>query len=335
MFWPRAAAALLSLALLGGGCSEVKAPRGSLLLDPLQPLPERFSKVGLYPRAPDLLAVPAQAVAYEPQWPLWSNQSDKQRFIVLPEEAQLGVTGEVWDYPPGTLLFKTFTYPDADAEGGQRPVETRLMRLDADGFWEFASYVWDERGRKATLGDMEQAQAVPATNADGDQFEHMVPARLECRSCHESHPDPVLGFNGLQLGEQLNTLSALFDAAPASAAPIAHPDPDTEQVLGLLQGNCVHCHNGWDGPSSSFDMRHPVALENLINVETTSSASAAGLRVAAGRPLDSVLFLGFSGEHDDPEIEPMPPLGVDVRDARSVELLRDWITDLEDPDESD
>jgi hypothetical protein len=41
-----------------------------------------------------------------------------------------------------------------------------------------------------------------------------------------------------------------------------------------------------------------------------------------------MLFLAISGEHDDPEIKDMPPVGVDVRDTASIETLRSFIGGL-------
>src|SRR5688572_6966797 len=63
------------------GDAPLVAPEGSLLRDPFIALPRRLSETGLYLSLPDRTIVPDAAIAYEPLWPLWSNGSDKQRFL--------------------------------------------------------------------------------------------------------------------------------------------------------------------------------------------------------------------------------------------------------------
>lgn len=301
-----------------------RIPAGSWLSDPMQPMPEDFDDVGLYlqPGEPD--SVPDRAVPYEPRWPLWSSGSEKYRHLVLPEGALVDNVADAWAYPPGTALFKTFGYRRDDRFV---PVETRVMHVEADGGWAYEDYRWDLEGRAATKLDITFSTEV-AVDTDEGVLTHTIPARLECRECHESAPSFVLGFEPLQLGEQARALGDLF-AQPNPAPPqIDTGDATTNAVLGLFVGQCVHCHNGSDGPSSAFDLRPGVGVHNVVGVETESSAMAAGVRVIPGDPAGSILFQAFSGETDDPEVGDMPPLGIDRRDVEAVELLRGWIASL-------
>ena len=287
-------------------------------------MPEDFADVGLYPVPGDPTVVPERVVAYEPRWPLWSSGSEKHRHLVLPPGAVVDNSGEDWKFPVGTAFFKTFGYP---REGRFIPVETRVMHVEADGGWAFEDYQWDADGRTARKLDLTFGTEVTVETDEGPLV-HTIPARLECRECHESAPVFVLGFEPLQLGPQLDTLAEGF-AAPNPAPPdIDTGNTTTDAVLGLFVGQCVHCHNGSDGPSSAFDLHPDVALQNVIGVETESSAMAAGIRVVPGDPEGSILFQAFSGETDDPEVGDMPPLGIDRRDAEAVELLRSWIAAL-------
>lgn len=302
-------------------------PADSLVLDPFAELPETLSALGLYPALPDLSVTADLAIRYAPTWPLWSNGSTKARFFVLPEGTAIDTADpDRFVAPPGTLLFKTFAYPD----GGSRPVETRVMRKAEDDTWDYAAYGWNDDSLDATRLDLADAVPIDVDGADGP-FVHHVPARIECRGCHESSTSELLGLSRVQLTGEV--LDAWFEAGILTAAlapeTIAHEDETTRLVLGMFHGNCVHCHNGSFGPSSSFDLRHDVALDNTIDEETESSASASGIRIVPGSPETSILFLAFSGETDDPEVSAMPPMGVDVRDAESVELLRSFILDLE------
>jgi len=326
------------LGALGCGPELILPPEGSLLREPLQGLPERFSEVGLYPAAPDLDAVPSIAILYEPAWPLWSNGSAKRRYIVVPAGETIDNTLMPWRFPAGTLLFKTFLYSDPALAAGLRPVETRIMRFGAEGEWDYATYRWREDASEADLVDPWKPDPVPVSSTGAD-FVHTIPATLECRTCHESREGEVLGFEPLQLGAslesggtQLDQLSerGLFAADPAAPERIEHEDPTTRAVLGHFYGDCVHCHNGGDGPSSSFDLRPAVALENTVGVMSSSSASAFGVRIIPGDPGGSILFQSTSGETPDSEVKLMPPLGVDVRNSETIELLRGWIVELGD-----
>jgi len=115
-------------------------------------------------------------------------------------------------------------------------------------------------------------------------------------------------------------------ALPEQPARIIAEDEATRSVLGYLEGNCTHCHNGGDGPASAFDLRHPVALEHLVDVPTTSEL-VGGWRVRSGAPEESGLFLALS-RAEVTTAQPMPPLGVERVDEAAVELFRAWITGL-------
>ncbi len=323
----------------GEGPAIRSTPAGddTLVHNPLDDWPDTLQGVGLYPDAPSLSVVADVAVHYAPAWPLWSNGSAKHRYLVVPQGAVVDSSDpDGFVAPVGTLAFKTFIYDDG-VRGCARPVETRVMRKTEDGTWDYAVYGWDPEGQTADLLDIAAPVPIDVVGADG-AFEHNVPARIECRACHESALDELLGFSRLQLSEPLadgrqDQLAALQASGVLSTAVapqlIEHPDPTTRDVLGLFAGNCVHCHNGSLGPSSSFDLRPDVALANTIDQPTQSSASASGIRIVAGSPQTSILFLAFSGETDDPEVSAMPPMGVDVRDAAAIEVLRTFILELE------
>lgn len=294
--------------------------------DPEGPLPERLSEVGVYADPADLESLHPRAIAYAPVHPLWSNGSDKARALLLPDGAAIdNADREAWVVPEGALFFKTFSY-----EG--RPIETRVIRRGAtdegEDEWEYAVYRWDEDGADATLmDDLSVATPVEVT-AGGDTFEHEIPSLRQCRTCHEANDTVVIGFEEVQLAPALGDLDGrgvFAQAVPETPEAIAHPDPRTEEVLGYLQGNCVHCHNGIAGPASSFDMRHEVALDNLVGVMTGTSAAEAGIRVVPGDPESSVLFRSFTGMNE----LPMPPAGVQRRDAAAIEMFRAWIESLE------
>lgn len=309
----------------------------TFLDDPTGALPETIAELGLYPDPLDHARSHPRAIPYEPGYPLWSNGSRKARFLVLPPDTRVALGDEgAFRFPPGTLLLKTFSYPAPGSNGDEtyRPVETRVLQNTEEG-WLYAVYAWDEAGEQASLLDITRSTRV-AVEIDGESFEHVVPSKLDCRKCHESGMGPVLGFRELQLGVEADGASELTRLAerdvfeePPNPEPerIEHDDPVTQDVLGYLQGNCVHCHNGGPSPAA-FDMRHAVALENLIGRDTQGEL-LSGVRIVPGDPESSVVFLTLARRTDVDGILPMPPVGVQRTDVNAVELFRGWIENLD------
>jgi hypothetical protein len=335
--------ALIASCIVGLGCGSTTPDAAdggvetSLLDDPLGELPERLSQVGLY-LAMDTRTAASAAHPYRPAWELWSSGSHKVRHVVLPAPID-NADSDAWTFPLGTLLFKTFSY--GDLEGDDRPVETRLIRLTEEG-WEYAVYAWDPLGDEAHLLPSQRAPLpVGVVDADGHEFEHMIPSTLQCRTCHEAGTSVVLGLSELQLNAlfdgDVTQLEAFADAGllasglPEDPDRVVHEDLRTKQVLGYLEGNCTHCHNGLPGESNSFDLRHPVALDNLIDQPTESSASGSGIRVVSGDPDASIMVQAMLVDGVTGGLMPMPPLGVDRRDDDAIELIRLWITELAPP----
>jgi hypothetical protein len=304
------------------------------MTDPLGELPPKLSGVGIY-RGSDVSAPLAPARAYEPGYPLWSDGGQKFRSFVLPEGARIDATDpQNYVFPLGTLIWKTFSFTTPTHPDETVPVETRLLRLSADG-WELAAYAWNDAATDADLLDLKRGQTRDVLSESGEVIAHAIPSRLECRQCHESSTSQVLGINELQLAKSGSLSAVSASIVPAPHEPLhalpAH-GPLTTAVLGYFVGNCVHCHNDTNGAASSFDLRPDVALANVIAEPTASSATADGLRVTPGKPEESILYLGVKGG-TEAEVKDMPPLGVARRDAQAVQLLGDWISALESEDD--
>lgn len=332
--------ALVTLTLLVACEQEPAAPLsarpGTLLAEPSLEFPDRISELGIYPRIPALQVVPIEAMEYEPTWPLWSNGLGKLRHVRLPDGSTVDLAEpDAWIFPVNTLFFKTFTTTDPGHPEGQRPVETRVVRITDDDV-EYASYIWDADGLDGDRSDLKLPVPIDVTE-NGETFTHEVPNKLQCRKCHESHPTAILGFAATQLsaksGADLVQAGLFVDTPPVDA--VAHPDAQTQEILGYFQGNCVHCHNGSDGPSSSYDLGASVALDHLIDQPTEGSASAPGIRVVPGDPQSSILYqalINNLAEDDEDEAgeeaKAMPPVGVQRKDTEMIEKIRLWILAL-------
>jgi hypothetical protein len=233
------------------------------------------------------------AIRFAPQFPLWSDGSDKQRWFTLPRGAAIDARdADAWRFPRGTRLWKTFSVAG-------RPVETRFIeRRTADGGWTFASYVWNPAGTRATLAP-EAGVTLAVAGAPGGRYE--VPGRADCLACHGSAAVPVLGLSALQLAApgatQLRDLvgsgrirgldPALLDTAALAAARSALE----RAALGVLHGNCAHCHNGsarrvpvrLNLAQGLADGRASLAQTLRSAVDATSPAGSRRLRPMAKR----------------------------------------------------
>lgn len=314
-------------------CSEetTEPPLQGWLDTQTDELPSSLSELGLQPNPDEPAALHPRVVAYEPQWPLWSNGSLKERLLFLPAGTQIDTEGEAWRLPVGSVLTKTFRF---ETDGA---IETRVLWHKAEDDWEYAGYLWKDDGSDAELLELRRGIEVPVTGEGGEAFEHRVPNRLDCRTCHESNSSsPVLGLNAWQLSAQ--AMADLQSRGMLAGAPqtqvIEGPDEPTTQVMGYVMGNCSHCHNGEILPdtSSAYDLRYPVFLEQTINVRTDNSVSLPGIRVVPGDPDGSILYRAFAGDYDEAEsAAAMPPIGIELRDAAMASTLRDWIRNLEAP----
>jgi mono/diheme cytochrome c family protein len=281
------------------------------------------------------------ALAFSPQYPLWSDGADKTRFIALPAGASIDATNpDAWDFPSGTKLWKTFTHAG-------RPVETRYIERDRDGRWRFATYVWSVDGGEAELAPPRGA-VLAVRDAPGGRY--AVPSRGDCLACHGGAAAPVLGFAALQLSPAREAkpvagevdLRALVERgwvrnlpADLTAPRIAAVTALERAALGTLHGNCAHCHHAAGGQVPvRLNLMQRVAdparstadvMRSLLEAPTRyQQGEQAAFAVVPGNPDASVLLQRMRARDGRTQ---MPPLGTDHPDARALALLARWITE--------
>ncbi len=315
--------------------AAVSAAWGGGLADHTARLPERLSDIGWHPERQGPST--PHAFRYEPAWPLWSNGSDKERYVVIPDGTRIDTSDPLdWKFPVGTLFFKTFSFETAQ---GRRLVETRVIRGLESG-WELGVYAWKPDGSEAQLVDISSPRPVELTARDGQLIRHEIPSRLQCRQCHEANGNFIIGFSELNLNRplaaasggaaghtQLRDLQARRAITHLSTRPADLEDDDlgARAVRGYVQGNCVHCHNG----RSQFDLSHDVFLGNTLSRPTRGFLFPGGTRIVPGRPDESLLYLAFARSHPFSSIH-MPPVGVQQPDTAMIRQVAGWIASLKD-----
>ncbi len=328
------------------GAGAVDAGPATLIDDPLGAPPMNLADVGIFTAMPDTTKTHARAFYYEPKHPLWSNGLDKSRFMVLPQGKTIDTTvRDGWDFPVGTLFFKTFSYQNA--AGKLTPVETRLIRrVSTTGEiyeqWEFYVYQWNAEATAATLADI-KVRIPRDVFIDGKMITHNIPKQADCWNCHIANKSPIIGFDELRLNSRLTGQTAfqldvvigkgwLTAPPPKPWVAITDPDPLQEQAFQYIQANCVHCHNGEQEPREpgarypKLDLRWDHVLQQTINKMTETVGTGTGIRIVPGDPSKSLLYVAMSRQNV--EVKPMPLVGVDLVDAKGLKLIGDWITAL-------
>lgn len=329
----------------GGGTGGDGAAGANLFDNPLAPLPMDLKDVGLFPAFPDQSRVNARAYLFAPRYALWSNGLDKVRYIVLPQGQKINTANrEQWDFPVGTLFFKTFSFPDPAMGGKMRPVETRLIRRvlptgPRKEQWEFSVYEWSEDGRSATLLNIRNPKDRQVT-IGGQMITHEIPSRLACQECHIANFTAVIGFDELRLnaalaGQTKTQLQDVIDkqwlTVPPAAphAQIVDTDPARKWIREYMHGNCGHCHNGGmttESITRVYDLRHNAFVMNTVN-KMTDGRTLPGTRIIPGNPDESRLWQALARQQVA-ELKEMPPIGVQAADMEAVEKLRQWIVSL-------
>lgn len=295
------------------------------------PFPTRLSDAGCFDDVPSL-APSAGVVPYDVNAALWTDGSDKRRFIELPPGETITLTEDgAWSFPVGTVVLKTFSY-----EVG--PVEIRAMILRPHG-WEFHSYRYDDALGDAVLLDDSDERLLGPTLA------HDFPSRWTCTVCHRVDDARVLAIRGDQLNrvtqytdgpnEQLVAMSAIgmFDAeldvdvTPRMAQPFDTKAPLEQRARAYLHTNCAHCHQpgGWVPPNMEMDLRYTTTLAETAACDVPSRFGMPGTLIAAGDPDGSRILERMRTTGN----QRMPPVATGLVDGDGTAVVAEWIASLE------
>ncbi len=334
------------------GLAYAKDGTGSIVrLAPEPPktdtFPRRLSETGCVdandPRKPAPGVIP-----YVLRSELWSDGSQKERFLALPDGGHIRVRDDGdFEFPEGTVLVKHFRYDD-------RYHETRLFMRHSDG-WGGYSYRWNEDGTDAELLDTAHVETLPS----GVRWTY--PSRAQCSACHTEAAGFALGPEVAQFdrahafgtafpsSEVAPTTSNQLDAllargylarnvtaetlSPLRQTPLVEPHGDApieDRARSWLHGNCASCHRpGGTTARGDLDLRFGTSFADtgLCNREPSSGRPWYApnwrdmLLFVPGRPELSVLHhrLVTSSQFR------MPPLASSIHDEAGVELIRTWI----------
>lgn len=248
---------------------------------------ENLSAYGLFEGDLAALVPAADTELLELSSSLFVNYADKQRLVRLPEGTEMEAQGSgLPRFPEGTLLTKTFYYPNdrRDPSSGRRIIETRLLILQ-QGEWIAGSYIWNDAQTDATLELAGYDTDVSWIDARGNNrtIRYHVPDEEECITCHRG------GGSTIPLGPELRNMNALVVRNGASLNQLDHlqsmgmlsaVDPASVQTVpnyedpsvpldqrgrAYIDANCAHCHHPGGYPKAAekgFDFRYETPFSN-------------------------------------------------------------------------
>lgn len=171
--------------------------------------PERLSDWRLMSAANGALALNEGVAPYDLATPLFSDYALKLRTVTLPKgEPAIYNADGAFEFPVGTIISKTFYYPQTGAEWsgdvatgpettvikgimplkGLRLVETRLL-VHREGGWVAIPYVWNDDQTDAVLARTGAVKKMTLHRPDGrtEPFAYLVPNQNQCAGCHATN----------------------------------------------------------------------------------------------------------------------------------------------------
>jgi uncharacterized repeat protein (TIGR03806 family) len=320
----------------------------------LAPLP-KLSDYGLFSGKLSDLHPVTGVIPYELNTPLFSDYAHKSRFIKIPEgSSALYSASEVFDFPAGTIIAKSFLYPlDAEKPSkGRRIIETRIL-MNTENGWVAYPYIWNLEQTEAfydPAGKIEQIERIDATGKK-IRHEYVVPNKNQCKACHEKSGKIVpIGPSARQLNrmhvyaegsfnqiEYLKMKGLLLNAPAADSCPKLPVWNDSrtgtldERARAYLDANCGHCHRPEGQASTSglvllWGEKNPTLL-GVNKTPVAAGRAAANMRfsIDAGHPEKSIMI--YRMESLDPGIM-MPETGRRLVDKEGLALLKEWIQEM-------
>ncbi len=260
---------------------------------------------------------------------LFTDYAYKQRLISVPVGTEVTHQSDgTLSFPDGTIIAKTFYYfvDERDETIGRNIIETRLL-MKQSGYWNAATYVWNESQTDATLSPNRETINISWIDGNGinKSTSYSVPSSNDCVACHQSNLQlkpigpKLMNLNRLveRGGNVVNQLEFFQSEGILSTFSVGsinsladYKDASnslSDRGRAYLEVNCAHCHNpsGWEVPAQEgFDFRYETEL------------SSTGIQDDVNEIINAV----EEGE--------MPFLGTTLLDEEGIEMLVNYLNSL-------
>ena len=281
--------------------------------------------------------------------PLFSDYTDKLRFVYVPEGQKLAyVKDKVFQFPVGSTLIKTFAYLNTQGDMDAQLLETRLL-INTSAGWKAISYVWnqDQTDAKRSVA----GATIPTTfiNSVGAKVDvrYRAPNQNQCKECHQVNQvmTPIgpkarnmnknVGYTSGDMNQLLYWAAQGWIESKLNADLMQSYENENvsidERARAYLDINCGHCHI----PGGSADT---TGLYLNLTEETKEHLGIFKKPVAAGRASGNLKYSIVPGKSNksimiyrmdslDPGIM-MPESGRALADDKGIKLISDWINQL-------
>ncbi|KAF2518481.1 hypothetical protein E0W68_09145 [Flavobacterium salilacus subsp. salilacus] len=291
-----------------------------------------------------------KVIPYDLNSSLFTDYAEKKRFIWMPKGTKATYTadGKIPIFPVGTVLIKNFYYDGVAPDNTTRIIETRIMIKKAEG-WIFVNYVWNDEQTEAVLNTQSitttinryQNGAVTTTN-------YKIPSTEDCTLCHTINETYTpIGVKPQNLNKSFNYTDGLknqldkwieegfLDTKPQNiVSSVDWTDesyPLEIRVRSYLDINCAHCHSAGascDYTPMELSFSQSALPANLgVCIEPVDFASGGQEYIVSGQDVRSSLMHFRIKETSAAEM--MPPLGRTVTHREGLQLITDWIENME------
>ena len=281
--------------------------------------------------------------------PLFSDYTDKLRFVYVPEGQKLAyVKDKVFQFPVGSTLIKTFAYLNTQGEMDAQLLETRLLINTSEG-WKAISYVWnkDQTDAKRSVA----GATIPTTfiNSMGARVDvrYRAPNQNQCKECHQVNQimTPIgpkarnmnknIEYRDGRMNQLLYWAAQGWIESNLAVDSMQSYADESEKIdkraRAYLDINCGHCHI----PGGSADT---TGLYLNLTEETKEHLGIFKKPVAAGRASGNLQYSIVPGKPNksiiiyrmdslDPGIM-MPESGRALADEAGIKLISNWIDQL-------
>tara|TARA_B000000477_G_scaffold78843_1_gene66317 strand:+ start:172 stop:1191 length:1020 start_codon:yes stop_codon:yes gene_type:complete len=292
-------------------------------------------------------------IPYHLASPLFSDYTYKFRFVSMPngEFAQYNYN-EVFNFPVGTKIIKTFAYPidDRDLSLGFQLLETRLLIKDKNG-WYPLSYIWKEDQDDAELKYI--GKTINAKWIDKNGVEQVnryrVPNINQCGSCHNLNKVIMpIGPKGRNLDvdffyqhgmenqidywEKINILENIPSNRKNPTA-IWNLESETieNRARAYLDINCAHCHReGGSAGNSGFYLSHEETNNTSLGImkkPVAAGRGSGGLKYVIKPGISEESILLYRMASTDPGVM-MPELSRNMEHKEAIPLIKEWIDSI-------
>lgn len=297
-----------------------------------------------------------EVLPYDLNSPLFSDYSQKARFVWMPEGTTANYTTDhVLDFPIGAVLIKNFYYnhDERDLSKGRRIMETRLL-VNRGEEWDAYGYIWNDEQTDAHFELVGDIKDVTWINAEGKEqrVDYIIPNKNQCKGCHayKNQLKPIgpkvrnlnkdyAYTSGVQNQlTQWTTQGYLKGFTESAVAPSVAVWNDAkkysihERSMAYLDINCGHCHNP-DGAGSTSGLTlmadSEIGLKLGVFKATVSAGGGTGghtYSIVPGNPDESIMVYRMNST--DPGAM-MPEVGRRLVHNEGVALISDWIQEME------